>query len=224
MKKAPPYLPFRTFLSALDRLAQGMPDEISKECFPTYSGVLQGQIIGALRFFNLIDDSGIPNGDVLGRLVREKTTVSRKRNLVSLLQLGYSDVIKLDLKRLTPSRLDTAFDNYGISGDTKRRAKTFFIQAALFSGFELSPFLTRRTRTSTGRKRKPSDPVRRIDQKPVSEGFRQDTWESITIQLSGGVTLAVTLTGRLLDLEKRDRDFAFGVIDTVNDYRNQSDQ
>src|SRR5687767_12495234 len=154
-KRTPAYLPFKTFLSALDRLAQGMPHEVNKECFPTYSGVMHGQIIGALRFFDLIDDSGVPKGPVLEQLAVQKSVARRKVNLLPLLKTAYSDLIKLDPTRLTPSKFDSAFENYGISGDTKRRAKTFFIHAAQFSGLELSPLLTRRTRASTGKRKKP---------------------------------------------------------------------
>ncbi len=219
MKRTPAYLPFKTFLSALDRLAQGIPHEVGKECFPTYSGVMQGQIIGALRFFELIDDSGIPRGRVLEQLAIQKTAASRRANLLPLLKSAYSDIIKLGVTRLTPSKLDAAFDGYGISGDTKRRAKTFFIQAAQFSGLELSPLLKRRSRPSFGRKKKQSNPIARADNersKMESDSLNRNGEESVTIELSGGVTLTVKLVGRLVGLEKQDREFAFGIIDSVN--------
>jgi hypothetical protein len=220
--KTPAYLPFKTFLSALDRLAQGMPHEVNKGCFPTYSGVMQGQIIGALKFFELIDEGGVPKESVLERLVHEKAVERRRANLLPLLKSKYSDIIKLDPKRLTPSKLDAVFDNYAISGDTKRRAKTFFIHAAQFAGLELSPLLTRRTRASTGKRKKQtqhlaneSDANREISGKNVEE--------AITVQLSGGVTLTVSLAGKLTRLSKQDREFAFSIIDSVNEHKTSSE-
>jgi hypothetical protein len=219
VKRTPAYLPFKTFLSALDRLAQGIPHEVKKERFPTYSGVMEGQIIGALRFFELIDDNGVPKGTVLERLAQEKTVGSRRRNLLPLLKAGYSDIIKLGLTRLTPSKLDAAFENYAISGDTKRRAKTFFIQAAQFAGLELSPLLTRRTRASTGKKKKQS-PLTGAEQSTLNqESIGNNGEESVTIQLSGAVTLTVILAGKLVRLDKDDREFAFGIIDSVNAHK-----
>lgn len=38
----PPYLPFSSFLTALDRLAQAMPTQITRDVF-TASGLLKGQ-------------------------------------------------------------------------------------------------------------------------------------------------------------------------------------
>ncbi|HYJ88792.1 MAG TPA: hypothetical protein VEW46_22200 [Pyrinomonadaceae bacterium] len=220
MPKAPAYLPFKTFLSALDRLAQGMPNEVDKECFPTYSSVVQGQIIGALRFFELIDDNGVPNGTVLERLAQQKTVGGRKANLLPLLKSGYSEVIKLDLAKLTPSKLDAAFENYAISGDTKRRAKTFFIHAAQFVGLGLSPLLTRRTRSLTGKKKRPARPTDPELATRHQESIGTNSDESVTIQLSGGVTLTVTLAGKLLRLNKQDREFAFGIIDSIISHKN----
>jgi hypothetical protein len=221
--RTPAYLPFKTFLSALDRLAQGIPHEVNKECFPTYSGVMQGQIIGALRFFELIDESGVPKGSVLERLAHEKTVERRRANLLPLLKSKYSDIIKLDPKRLTPSKLDTVFDNYAISGDTKRRAKTFFIHAAQFAGLELSPLLTRRTRASAGKRKKHTQHLGIESSDANLESSGKNIEEAITVQLSGGVTLTVSLAGKLTRLSKQDREFAFGIIDSVNEHKTSSE-
>jgi hypothetical protein len=217
--KTPAYLPFKTFLSALDRLAQGMPHEVKKECFPTYSGVMQGQIIGALKFFELIDENGIPQGTALERLAQQKTVGRRRTNLLPLLKSSYSDIIKLDPARLTPSKLDAIFENYGISGDTKRRAKTFFIHAAQFTGLELSPLLTRRTRASAGKRKKQVQHSETQLSNLDRDRNGKNGEDAVTIQLSGGVTLTVSLAGTLTRLSKQDREFAFGLIDSVNEHK-----
>lgn len=222
-KRAPAYLPFKTFLSALDRLAQGMPHEINKECFPTYSGVIQGQIIGALKFFDLIDDSGVPKGSALEQLALQKSVARRKVNLLPLVRTAYSDLMKLDPARLTPSKFDSAFESYGISGDTKRRAKTFFIHAAQFVGLSLSPLLTRRTKRTSVKRKKLQHQA--IDSSVVAtESVPQNNEEAISIQLSGDVTLTIILRGKLTRLRKEDREFAFGIIDSVNAYNSSTSE
>src|SRR5207253_7799835 len=107
------------------------------------------------KFFDLVDDNGIPKGDKLERLAVQKEIDQRRANLRLLLKSSYGHVIKLDLLRVTPSQLDTAFADYGISGDTKKKAKTFFLQAARFAELNLSPLLMRRGRAPlSSRKRR----------------------------------------------------------------------
>src|SRR5438094_6293332 len=119
-RRMPPYLPFKSFLSALDQLAQAVPNMIVKEVFPSHSGLLQGQVISALKFFDLIDEHGAPKGNKLERLALEDTD-QRRASLRLLLKSGYAEVIKLDLGKITPSQLDTAFGAYGVTGDTKKK-------------------------------------------------------------------------------------------------------
>jgi hypothetical protein len=207
MREKPPYLPFKTFLNALDQLGSNMPNHVEKTFFDSYSGAIQGQIIGAFRFLELIDEGGLFKGDVLERLATEKSIAARKVNLRPILKSRYSDVVKLDLRKLTRSQLDAAFDDYGVSGDTKKKAKTFFIKAAKFAELEVSAQLTRRRMVAGGTKRKRSlvQPVR--IERDVSQ--TQEIAESVmseTVKLKGGSTVTITVKGSLLkfdqDLEK----------------------
>jgi len=54
-KRIPPYLPFKTFLSSLDTLSQGVPPKLDRSCWKNQSGVNQGLIMSAYRFFGLVD-------------------------------------------------------------------------------------------------------------------------------------------------------------------------
>jgi hypothetical protein len=143
----PPYLPFSTFLTALDRLAQAVPTQISRDVFASASGLLKGQIMIALRFFDLIDVNGFPKGNSLERLAKEKSTSSRRANIRRLVLSSYKEVMKFDLTKMSPAQLDAAFQRYHVQGDTKKKAKTFFIKAAQFAELDLSPLLTSRTRS-----------------------------------------------------------------------------
>jgi len=210
----PPYLPFASFLTALDQLAQGMPNVISKEVFPSHSGLLQGQVISALRFFDLIDEHGTPLGDHLERLAVERETEQRRANIRPLVKSAYPDLIKLDLAKVSPSQLDAAFAGYGVTGDTKKKAKIFFLHAAKFAELKLSPLLVRKGRApSVPKRRKVAEQSTGSDKHAMSHENHTST--SKTIQLKSGVILTVSITGNLLDLEEQDRQLVFGIMDQI---------
>jgi hypothetical protein len=213
-RRMPPYLPFNSFLTALDQLAQAVPNIIRKDVFPSHSGLLQGQVISSLKFFDLIDEHGVPKGNKLERLALEDTG-QRRASLRLLLKAGYADVIRLDLGKVTPSQLDSAFGAYGVTGDTKKKAKIFFLQAAKFAELNLSPLLTRRGRAPlSNKKRKPT--LQLVDsnrQNDLADNHRSGT--SKTIELKRGATLTVTVSGNLLELDASDRDLVYGIMDQI---------
>ena len=216
-RRIPPYLPFSSFLTALDQLAQAVPNIIRKDVFPSHSGLLQGQVISALKFFDLIDEHGAPRGNKLERLALEDTD-QRRASLRLLLKSGYAEVIKLDLGKVTPSQLDAAFGAYGVTGDTKKKAKIFFLQAAKFAELNLSPLLIRRGRASSGSKKK-----RASLQSPESDrrNALADTHQagtSKTIELKSGAILTVTVSGNLLELDASDRDLVYGIMDQIRSH------
>ena len=71
VRQSAPYLPFRTFLNALEALNHGVPPLIDRGIWRTQPGGVQGQIMGSLRFFGLIDDSNKPTQNLL-RLIEKK--------------------------------------------------------------------------------------------------------------------------------------------------------
>jgi hypothetical protein len=220
-ERTPPYLPFRSFMTALDHLAQATPNVITKEVFPDHSGLLQGQVISALKFFDLVDEHGIPKGDTLERLASQRDINQRRVNLRPLLKISYADIIKLDLPRVTPSQLDTAFAKYGVSGDTKKKAKTFFVKAAKFAGLNLSPLLMRKGRAPLSSRKRSSTPHLPYSN-PKEVRSRSDEngapTTSKTIRLKSGVILTVTAIGNLLDLDGGDRELVFGIMDQLKSH------
>jgi hypothetical protein len=218
-RRLPPYLPFNSFLTALDQLAQAVPNIIRKDVFPSHSGLLQGQLISALKFFDLIDEHGVPRGNKLERLALEDTD-HRRASLRLLLKAGYAEVIKLDLGKVTPSQLDSAFGAYGVTGDTKKKAKIFFLQAAKFAELNLSPLLVRRGRApSINRKRRAT--TQSTDANSADAVNRQDNSApsmSKKIELKNGVTLTVIATGNLLDLDGTDRELVYGIMDQIKSH------
>jgi len=215
-RRPPPYLPFGSFLTALDQLAQAVPNLIRKDVFPSHSGLLQGQVISALKFFDLIDEHGMPRGNKLERLALEDTN-QRRASLRLLLKAGYAEVIKLDLAKVTPSQLDSAFGAYGVNGDTKKKAKIFFLQAAKFAELGLSPLLLRRGRAPlSSKKRTPLQQPVSDRQINLADNHRSGT--SKTIELKSGATLTVTVSGNLLELDSADRELVYGIMDQIRSH------
>lgn len=216
----PPYLPFRTLLNVFDQLGeQGVPHRIDRSVFPTQSGAVQGQIIATLRFFGLIDASGVPAGRALESMAKDKSL--RKVSLRTILGACYKQLISRDLTKMSPLQLDQEFEGYGVTGTTKTKAKTFFIKAAQYTDLPLSPLLTKKTRNSTGaRKRKGASASRASDQDqahlPRPPGATNT--ESFTVNLKTGGVITVQLDVNLLDLEGDDRAYVFKLIDDLKSY------
>ncbi len=66
-----PYVPFKTFLTALDALEAGLPNQLDRSVWPSYSGAIQGQLLGAFRFLGLMDEGNCPT-PALGELVSKR--------------------------------------------------------------------------------------------------------------------------------------------------------
>jgi len=224
---AAPYIAFKTFQTALDKLREGMPHQIDKSVFPTVAFGTVPQLISGLKFLGLIDDKGIPQPDLksLAALKEE----DRRVPLRKLLEKRYADVIQLDLTKATPEQLDEAIRKYGVSGATHRKAVTFFLQAAKFAQLPMSKFLESRTtrgvKTGSTRKRNKlktnGATVEAAGVSTLSGGVsKPGTSREITLVSGGKLTLAVELD--VLRLTGDDRTFVFGLIDKLDEYEKKN--
>src|ERR1035437_9580386 len=148
-KKTAPYVPFRTFFSAIEGLGKATPHRIDRSLWPSYSGGVTSQLISAFRFFDLIDEAGKPQPQ-LALLVEQPE--QRKKVLQELMKRAYADVVSIGLLKASPKQLDDAIGAYGLSGATQRKAVSFFLQAAKFCELPLSQHLVKKTRTRSKRR------------------------------------------------------------------------
>ncbi len=155
-KNAAAYLPFKTFLSAIEALEHGIPTKIDRTIWRTQAYVVQTQIIMALRFLGLLDSEDNPTAK-LHQLVENKD--DRKKVLNNILVDAYRRVIDLDLTKTTTKMLDDAMEQYNVSGDTKKKAVRFFLQAAKFVGMPMHPLLQGQIRNTGPRKKRTSKPA-----------------------------------------------------------------
>ncbi len=95
-KKATPaaYLPFKTFISSIEALDHGLPKKLDRTVWRSQSGIVQGQIMMALRFFSLIDDEDRPT-KLLHDLVAKQSL--RPQIIANIVQSSYSSILALDL-------------------------------------------------------------------------------------------------------------------------------
>jgi len=198
-----PYVPFRTFLTALETLERGCPNQLDRSLWPSYSGAIQGQLLGAFRFLGLMDEAQCPTAE-LRELVAKKD--SRRALLRRILERNYAALVALDLSRTSPHQLEEATRQYGLTGATHKKALSFFLQAAQYAGLPLSVLLRAKTRGAGGGQRRHRAPT--ADAPAVAK----------TVHLKSGGTVTLTAAVDLFSLSAADRDFVFELIDKVQSY------
>jgi hypothetical protein len=218
------YVPFKTFLTALETLdSGGVPKQIDRKIWRSFSGLVQGQVVGAFRFLGLVE-GGAPTPD-LRRLVEEKE--DRPAVLRSILERSYSALVSHDLTKMTGTMLDELMENYSVSGATKRKAVTFFLQAAKYAKLPLSRFLLSQTRSSAGLRRKKKTGARGPavngggPSPPQSAPNRGNTK---TIDLKNGVKLSLTVSADLFAMAAEDRKFLLSLVEKLEEYEGRGSE
>jgi hypothetical protein len=217
--KAAPYLPLKTFLSALDALREGVPKRIDRAIWRSQSGAVQAQIVVAFRFFGLLDDADAPTLPLLEKLTRADES-ERKKLLKPLVEQRYQPIIAHDLTKMTPGMLRDEMEKFGVSGDTLRKAITFFLQIAKHLDLPLSPYLKDRTRASSPRTRRPS---RGQSATPPSNGTppavqAPTAGSSTSVKLHGGGEIMMIVTADVWKMPSNDRTFVLDLIDKIQGY------
>jgi hypothetical protein len=225
-KTSAAYLPFKTFLTGLDYLKTvSIPNQVEPGAFHGMSGQARSQVISAFKFFKLIDAKGTPQPD-LHELVNNDTE-ERKVIVKRLIENRYPDIVALDFAKMTPNQLDEKLsgEQYNIGGETKKKAKTFLLKAAIYAGFKVHPLLTKitRNRRREGGKRATAK-MEHVEQNPPEEKHHSTVRRSgthKTIELGNGGSLTLSLDMNLLELKGKQRAFVFDLIDRIEDYESQ---
>lgn len=200
-----PYVPFRTFLTALETLERGCPNQLDRSVWPSYSGAIQGQLLGAFRFLGLMDESQCPTAELRDMVSRKD---NRRSLLRRLLEAKYSGLIGIDLTHTSPKQLEEAMRQYGLNGATHKKAVSFFLQAAQYAGLPISVLLRARTRGSGQGKRRPA--ATPAENTPAI---------SKTIELKSGGVLTLTAAVDFFSISAGDRNFVFELIDRMQAYQ-----
>jgi len=161
-KVPPPYVAYATFKNLLGSLKEGVvPARIDKTLpfMMGQSGSNQSYLFSALRFFNLIDENKKPTPAFKPLVLGEND--ERKALWRRLFDVAYHPILDgLDLDTATVGMLHEKFQVQGLTGETVRKAHSFFGAAAEDAGISLTGPLKPKARGSGPRRAKKSKPAR----------------------------------------------------------------
>jgi len=149
-KLLPPYVPYRTFANFLAGKRSPLPQKIDRSLMTSMSGAMQSQTLLALEYLKLVDPLTWEPTETLERLVQVDDSDKHalwKEILISSYHFVFEQGFQLE--RATPSELQDRFSKTGASGSTLRKCIAFFIKATKEANLQLSPYLTKITRTRT---------------------------------------------------------------------------
>jgi hypothetical protein len=226
-KRAAAYLPWATFKTSLEQLGKGMPSRIDRSVFQGMAWNVQTQLFAALKFLGLVKGEDEPT-EVLHGLVTGPD-IERRARLKKVIEGTYSELIAIDLTKATRAHFEEKLGSlYGVTGDTRKKAVRFFINAAEEVGIPLSPFIAPKETGGAKTRRPPSKP-RNTPKKAAAAaasgakggatgtpGKPEGTSRSVSLSSGGTLTLSATLD--LFALNASDRAFVFGIIDKLEEY------
>jgi hypothetical protein len=214
------YVPFKTFLSAIETLAQhGIPTQVDRSVWPSYSGATLSQLLIAFRFFGLTTSDGKATPE-LEKLVSDKD--NRKANLRKLLERSYPQLCK-DVTKMTTKSFSTAMANeFKAEGETQKKIQSFFLQAARYAGLPLSSFLMNKTRQVSNRKRRPNTAQQKGQDRSAVQGgngMSQGGGPTKTFRMQKGVTLTLSASADVFAMEADDREFVNKILKELEEYQ-----
>lgn len=201
-RPTPPYAPWQTLMNLLDRMEkEGVPSRVDKTYFGnSMAGGTQAQIKHALRSLGLIDEDGYTDPS-LGRLTA--AAADRAGLLREILRERYEPLVMMG-DDVTPGQFaEVLREDYGLNGATARKAMTFFLSAAAYTGLSVSPHLKLPRAGATGRKstkprKKPANGAPPGGQEEQPRPPRSAEHRSVT--LPSGAVLALDCSVPLLTL------------------------
>jgi hypothetical protein len=157
----PPYIPYRSFRSAVERLAISgrLPPRVDRSVLKWMPGGTQGHFLAALKSLSLIEKDSAAPTEQFHNLVEDK---SARWNEVmpALLKVRYSKAALTALAKGTPSQVLEAMG--AATKGTNAKAALFFVMAALDAGMEISPHLLERGKPIGFGRGKPKTKTRKV--------------------------------------------------------------
>lgn len=138
----PAIISYGALINFLDKLREhgDVPTRIDRTLMPSASGSQVFALLGALKFLQLIDDSGRPN-EAFRRLVLASDE-ERKPMISELMRERYDFLFNdphFHLDKATSGLMAEKFRDLDISGSTVTKAVSFFLAAAKEGGIKVSP-------------------------------------------------------------------------------------
>jgi hypothetical protein len=143
-----PYMSWGSFENLIERFAKdGAPSRIDRSVVAGSEGQ-KTQTLNGLRWLELIED----DGSVTATFDRIIKADDRPAELGKLLREKYAEQVALGERNASQRELDESF--HPLTGDTARKAASFYLKAAKYAGLPASPYFkvprTRRAKTTAG--------------------------------------------------------------------------
>ena len=176
------------------------------------SGAARSQLTITLRFLGLMTNDRQATTDLEELVLKEEPTKTLRR----LLEQHYEPAFALGLDNATVAQLDQVLTDMGAGrGETLRKTRQFFLNAATAAGIPIGPFLKRATGSP------PSSIRKKSKAKPSSGGAAvtpMDRGDRYSVGLQSGGQVSVTVSVNLFDLSTDDRNFVIDLVDRLKNY------
>ncbi len=220
----PPYnIPWSTFLRFIEGLdTDSLPPKIDRTYLARLSGNAQTYLMAALRAFGLTG----PDNEVTPALKElAQNNEDRPALIADLLRKHYPELVQLGEANATSGQLDDAFRRFRLGGNTLRKATTFYIHAAQYAEIPTSPHWNVRP-PGAGRPsattRRPRPKARSGSGAPAPSTRVPLVGDTRGVRLRSGAQMTLTLSAPLLSLPREDRKFVLTIIESMEDYENES--
>lgn len=160
----PPYVSYRTFDGVIQKFKESvLPNTVDTSVLSSYAGSVARQIITALKYLNLINETGKPTEKMI-RLHKVYDTPEWQQELSDIMFDAYHPVIgDLNLDAATPAELDAKFKAVGAEGEVLDKCVGFFVSSMKAAGRELSPHIVNRPRKRPEKRGRPKKPEQNVE-------------------------------------------------------------
>jgi hypothetical protein len=214
--RAAVYIPFKTFITAIDTLKPGIPPEIDRTVWPTFSGGLQSQTLGAFKFLGLIEEDGIVK-PILNSLVNANDD-ERKEILGQIINEKYLGAVQLAESNASYGALEEYFRSYTTKGTTLYRIIRFFLDACEYTGQKGSTHWAK-ARKTVGRRLRKADTGSDKEKLPPRNHLEQPKANVKVVTLKNGAgTVSLSLTVDLTKLDMEDWEWVRGLLEKMSTY------
>jgi hypothetical protein len=149
-KRSPPYVSYRSFLTLVEELQRGVPARIDRSYWgDKFSGSTGTQLMSALRFLNLVDANGVPTNQLKELAMAKGSAKTEILKKVSQESFTFLLSNTFECEKATYAQLEEKFNEfYDVERDVARKCIKFFTELASDGGIPLSPFITKKSKTS----------------------------------------------------------------------------
>ncbi len=190
--RTPAYVSFVTFKSFVEKLnTTVVPGRIDSTLMNNHSGATQSQLLGALRFFSLINGGGQVTAE-LKRLVSAVGTPDWKEAVEETMLPAYGPILgDLDIGKATPKELRERFtENTTAEGSVLVKAIRFYLKTLEEAEQSYSPHFGRTRQARGATRRSPAKRARRAEPPAPTNG------DGMCQGASGQISFPIHLRGK----------------------------